>query len=132
MSIDALARELVAGRNIAHLATLLPDGSPHTIPIWVDWEGDHLLFLTGPHSRKARNLAADPRVAISLLDAATPLRYAWLRGRLHRVIDGDEGWALTDRMAAKYTGGPYPRANGERQAYLVEITASGGTDFTTA
>lgn len=130
MTIDDLPRELVAGTNVAHLATLLPDGSPHTVPLWVDWAGDRLLFLTGPDSRKARNLAVDPRVALSVLDAATPLRAAWLRGRVVRVVDGDEGWALVDALSEKYTGGPYPRDVGARVAYLADVTAAGGTDFT--
>ncbi|RPF19981.1 PPOX class F420-dependent oxidoreductase [Myceligenerans xiligouense] len=132
MTIHSLARELVAGTNIGHLATLSPDGSPHSVPLWVDWEGDRLLFLTGPDSRKARNLAADPRVALSLLDSATPLRSAWLRGRVVRVVDGEEGWALVDRLSAKFTGGPYPREAGPRNAYLVDVAASGGEDFTDA
>ncbi|MBO0611247.1 PPOX class F420-dependent oxidoreductase [Myceligenerans salitolerans] len=130
MTIHALARELVAGANIGHLASLLPDGSPHAVPLWVDWEGDRLLFLTGPDSRKARNVTADPRVAVSVLDSATPLRGAWLRGRVVRTVDGDDGWALVDRLSAKYTGGPYPRDAGARNAYLVDVIASGGMDFT--
>lgn len=130
MTIHRLARELVAGTNVGHLATVLPDGSPHSVPLWVDWEGDRLLFLTGPDSRKARNIAVDPRVALSVLDAATPLRCTWLRGRVTRVVDGDEGWALVDRLSAKYTGGPYPRDVGARSAYLVDVTASDGMDFT--
>ncbi|MBE1874662.1 PPOX class F420-dependent oxidoreductase [Myceligenerans pegani] len=129
MTIHGLARELVAGTNVGHLATVLPDGAPHSVPLWVDWEGDHLLFLTGPDSRKARNVAIDPRVALSVLDAATPLRSAWLRGRVTRVVDGEAGWALVDRLSTKYTGGPYPREAGARQAYLVEVTGSGGMDF---
>ena len=47
---------LYALQAVAHLATVLPDGSPHSVPIWVGTHGDHLVFLTGPESRKARNL----------------------------------------------------------------------------
>src|SRR5690242_18733805 len=64
-TLDDEARTLFAGPNIAHIATLLPDGSPHSVPVMIDIEDDHLAFFTSPRSRKGRNLAADDRVAIS-------------------------------------------------------------------
>ena len=57
------ARSLFAGPNIAHIATLLPDGGPHSVPVMIDIEGAYLAFFTSPHSRKARNLHADDRIA---------------------------------------------------------------------
>ena len=45
-------RDLIDGPNIAHVATLMPDGAPHTVPVWIDREGDQIVFLTGPGSRK--------------------------------------------------------------------------------
>ncbi|GAA4958155.1 PPOX class F420-dependent oxidoreductase [Yinghuangia aomiensis] len=117
-------RALVAGTNIAHLATLLPDGSPHSVPLWVGLEGDRIAFLTSPESRKARNVAKDPRVALSLLDAEQPTRMAHVRGRVVAVVDGDEGWAIIDRMAQKYLGMPYPLRE-DRVVYLVEVEHAG-------
>ena len=62
-------RRLLERPNYAHLATLLPDGAPHSVPVWIDVEGpDQVVILTGPGSRKARNVAQDPRVAISIID----------------------------------------------------------------
>ncbi|MDI2124528.1 PPOX class F420-dependent oxidoreductase [Yinghuangia seranimata] len=121
-------RALFAGVNFAHLATLMPDGSPHSVPLWVDMEGDRVAFLTGPTSRKARNLDKDPRVALSVLDAADPRRMAHARGRVVKCVDGDEGWAIIDRMALKYLGVPYPRGE-ERVVYLVEVEHSGFMSF---
>ena len=62
--LDSDVRRVLGGTSIAHLATVLPDGSPHTVPLWVDTRGDQVVFLTGPHSRKARNLRRDPRMAL--------------------------------------------------------------------
>ena len=59
---------LFSGTNYAHIATRLPDGSPHSVPIWVGVEGDRIAFLTSPESRKARNLEHDPRVSVSTTD----------------------------------------------------------------
>jgi PPOX class probable F420-dependent enzyme len=64
-------RRVLDGTSLAHLATVLPDGSPHTVPLWVGTHGDHIVFLTGPQSRKARNLRRDPRVALSITPPTT-------------------------------------------------------------
>jgi hypothetical protein len=58
--LDPDARRLRGGTSIAHLASVLPDGSPQTVPLWVDTRGDQVVLLTGPHSRKARDLRRDP------------------------------------------------------------------------
>ena len=113
------ARDLFSGPNIAHIATLLPDCGPHSVPIMVDLEGDYVAFFTSPGSRKGRNLDADDRVAISVVDRENLVRSALVRGRVVKRIDGDAGWAIVDRIFAKYTGGPYPRGE-ERVAFLVE------------
>lgn len=58
---------LIDGRNFAHLATLLADGSPHSAPVWIGREGDLLFIATDKSSGKGRNTQRDPRVAISLV-----------------------------------------------------------------
>jgi PPOX class probable F420-dependent enzyme len=104
---------------IAHLATVLPDGSPHAVPLWVGTHGEQIVFLTGPDSRKARNLRRDPRVALSLTSVDNPFEPVTVRGRVVRWLTGDEAWELIDRIATKYTGGPYPRGQ-ERVVAVVE------------
>lgn len=107
--MDSAARELLTRPNIAHVATLMADGAPHVVPTWVGLEGDSVVFLTGPESQKARNLADDPRLSLSIADAEHPSRMAHLRGRVTRRIEGDEAWTIIDRLAHEYLGGPYPR-----------------------
>ncbi|GAB6939770.1 TIGR03618 family F420-dependent PPOX class oxidoreductase [Isoptericola variabilis] len=122
------ARRLVAEPHVAHLATLLPDGSPHSVPLWVAWEGDRLAFLTGPRSQKARNVDRDPRVAVSVTHTERPWEMALLRGRVERVLLGDTGWAVVDRIARAYTGADYPRGE-ERIAYLVAVERATAQSF---
>jgi len=119
--LDDEARDLFAGPNIAHIATLLPDGGPHSVPVMIDIEGDYLAFFTSPNSRKGRNLHADDRIAISVTDRENLVRGALVRGRVVKRVGGDAGWEIVDRIFAKYTGGPYPRRE-DREAYLVEPT----------
>ena len=112
-------RRHLEGTQVAHLATVLADGSPHTVPLWVDTHGDQIVFLTGPGSLKARNLRRDPRVALSLTAADNPFEPIVIRGRVVEWLHGDEAWAIVDRIAAKYIGGPYPRDE-ERVVAVVE------------
>jgi PPOX class probable F420-dependent enzyme len=113
------ARALFAGPNIAHIATLLPDGGPHSVPVMIDIEGEYLAFFTSPNSRKGRNLAADDRIAISVTDRENLVSSALVRGRVVKRVGGDAGWDIVDRIFAKYTGGPYPSRE-DREAFLVE------------
>ena len=121
-------RALIDGANYAHLATILPDGSPHSVPLWIGLEGERIAFLTDPASRKARNIERDPRVALSVTDQAQPFTMAQVRGRVTGRLDGDEAWAVIDRISAKYTGGPYPQRSG-RVVFLIEPERTSGTAF---
>jgi PPOX class probable F420-dependent enzyme len=121
-------RQLADRPNIAHLATILPDGSPHSVPLWIGVEGDQLAFLTGPGSRKARNIERDPRVCISMTDADQPFTMAQVRGRVVQRIEGPEAWTIIDRIAVKYTGAAYPQRT-DRIVFLVEPDHVQGTAF---
>jgi PPOX class probable F420-dependent enzyme len=111
-------RALLNADPVAHVATLMPDGSPHSVPVWVGVEDDCVAFLTGPGSRKARNLERDPRVSISLTPAGTPTTMAQIRGVARRV-EGDAAWEIIDRLSQKYIGAPYPLRE-DRVVFLVE------------
>ncbi|MEA2191158.1 MAG: hypothetical protein QOI73_1279 [Solirubrobacteraceae bacterium] len=63
---------LAASRNY-WVATTWPDGRPHVMPVWGVWDGSSLWFSTGLRSRKARNLAVDPRCVVTTEDAASPV-----------------------------------------------------------
>jgi PPOX class probable F420-dependent enzyme len=112
-------RVLFDDANTAHVATLMPDGAPHSVPMWIGLEGGRLAFLTDPSSRKARNLDRDPRVAISVTAHDRPFAMATVRGRVAQRLEGDAAWIVIDRLAHKYTGGPYPRGF-DRVVFLVE------------
>ncbi len=116
-------RSLLEGANIAHLATLLPDGAPHSVPLWIGTRGDHVVFFTQDRSRKARNLRADPRVAISLVDRANPYATGWLRGRVVKTIGGEQALEIIDGLALKYTGKPFPMRSGT--VFVVEAEHAG-------
>jgi PPOX class probable F420-dependent enzyme len=108
--LDPRIRAHLDSTAVAHLATVLPDGSPHSVPLWVGTRGDQIVFLTGPESRKARNLRRDPRVALSLTALDNPFLPVIVRGHVVEWLDGDEAWEIIDRIAMKYIGQPYDRS----------------------
>jgi PPOX class probable F420-dependent enzyme len=114
-------KSLLDGSNFAHLATLMPDGSPQSVPVWIGREGERVLICTGEISLKAKNTQRDPRVALSIIDFHDPYREAQLRGRVvERRPDPD--FKYMDVISHKYTGKPFPFRQPEgRVALVVEI-----------
>src|SRR5947208_3702572 len=86
-------RELFKGRNLGHFATLMPDGSPHVAPVWIDIEdGSGLILVNTALGRvKSRNVEREPRVGISVHDNGNIYRMVAVRGRVVEVTrDGAE------------------------------------------
>jgi PPOX class probable F420-dependent enzyme len=119
MTLDPGVRRVLDSASIAHLATVLPDGSPHSTPVYVGAHGDRVVFFTGPGMRKARNLRGDPRLALSIAPVDNPFEPVVIRGRVVEWLDGDEAWQIIDRLAMKYTGETYPRGQ-ERVVAVIE------------
>ena len=116
--LSADIRQLLDRPNFAHLATLMPDGSPQSAPVWDGREGDRILVCTGEGSLKAMNTRRDPRIALSIVDLQDPYMEAQLRGRVvERRPDPD--LALMDPISHKYTGKPFPFRNPEGRVTLV-------------
>jgi PPOX class probable F420-dependent enzyme len=120
----ALSNEIKAlldRANFAHLSTLMPDGSPQSVPVWIGREGDRILIYTGEGSLKARNTARDPRVALSVVDFRNPYEEVQLRGRVVECRPDSE-FKLMDVISHKYTGKPFPFRNPEgRVALVIEL-----------
>jgi PPOX class probable F420-dependent enzyme len=127
-SLPENVRALIEAPNIAHVATVLPDGAPHSVPVWIGSVGDRLAFLTSPNSRKARNLAREPRVAISITDRENPHTMAQIRGRVTERLEGDAAWMIIDRLSHKYIGQPYPLRT-DRVVFLVQAERAWGMAF---
>jgi|SRR4051812_39194715 PPOX class probable F420-dependent enzyme len=120
MNLDADLRSFLDGTPIAHVATVLPDGAPHSVPVWIGTHGQTVVIMTGPGSRKARNLRRDPRIAISMTSPDNPFQPVILRGHVTEWLDGDEGWSIIDELAHKYVGTPYGREH-DRVVGVIEI-----------
>ncbi len=114
-------KQLVDGANFAHLATLMPDGSPQSVPIWIGREGEHLVICTGEASLKAKNTRRDPRIALSIVNFDNPYEEVQIRGRvLERRPDPE--LKIMDAISHKYIGKPFPmRSPAGRVALIIEV-----------
>ena len=113
-------RALIEGANYAHVASLLPDGSPHSVAVWVGLDGDRPTFFTQTTSLNAKNLERDPRVAISITDHENPYSTARIRGRVVDKLYGDEALAAMDVISRKYTGEDFPMRGPNGVLFVIE------------
>jgi PPOX class probable F420-dependent enzyme len=95
--------DLFKKKAFAHLATLMPDGKPQVTPVWVDYDGRHVIINTAEGRLKDKNMQRDGRIALSIADPDNPYRYLEVRGRVsERTNNGAD--AHIDAMARKYLG----------------------------
>lgn len=108
-------RDLFDKQTFAHIATLLPDGTPHSVPVWIDYDSEenHLLVNTVRGSRKEQNVEKSSHVAVSMTDPDDPYRFLSVRGE---VVETTEEGAVehVNRLARRYMGvEEYPRLGEE-------------------
>jgi PPOX class probable F420-dependent enzyme len=120
--IPASHLDLFKKKAFANLATLMPSGQPQVTPVWVDYDGSHVLVNTAVGRQKDKNLQRDGRVALSIMDPDNPYRYLEVRGHVvERTLDGAD--QHIDAMARKYLGQdryPYRRPGEVRVLYKVK------------
>jgi PPOX class probable F420-dependent enzyme len=107
VAIDPEVRELAQGKNFAAFTSLFPDGAPMTHVVWVDCDDDHILVNTEVHRRKYKNVVADPRVSVMIMDAEDDQRYADITGRVVGRVTGPEAREHIEKLAHRYMGKPF-------------------------
>ncbi len=96
-------KDLFEKKAFANLSTLMPDGSPQTTPVWVDYDGKHILVNSAKGRAKDKNMRRDPRVSLAISDPDNPYRYVEVRGKVVEVTENGAD-AHIDKMAKKYLG----------------------------
>jgi len=108
-------------KAFGYVATVMPDGTPQVTPVWVDYDGTHVIFNTAKGRVKERNLRRDGCVALVVPDPANPYRYVQVRGRASLSEEGAD--AHIDKLAKKYLGvDKYPYRQPGEVRVIVRIT----------
>jgi hypothetical protein len=114
-------KDLLDKKGFGHVATVGPDGEPHSSPVWYDFDGQRILFSQTKGRQKYKNLKRDPRVSISIHDPDDPYRYLEVRG-LAEIVDDPE-FEFIDSMAKKYLGkDEYPWRQPNERRVVVKVT----------
>ena len=95
--------DLFQKKSFAHLATLNSDGTPQVTPVWVDYDGTHVLVNSARGRRKDKNMERNSAVALSMQDPDNPYRYLEVRGHVEEITE-DGADQHIDKMAKKYMG----------------------------
>ncbi|CAO5165814.1 Pyridoxamine 5'-phosphate oxidase [Frankia sp. AiPs1] len=119
MRFDDELRLLLDGKVFVTVATLNADGGPQSSIVWVQRDGDHVLFSTTSSRLKARNLAADPRVSLTVPNPTNPYRYFEIRGTAE--LGKDEGQAFQQAINHKYLARKPPPDPGGTERLIVRV-----------
>jgi PPOX class probable F420-dependent enzyme len=126
--LTELAKKLIDGKNLANVATLMPDGSPQVASVWVEREGDTVVINATTTRQRYRNLKRDPRVALCVFDQDNIYTTVMIRGRATEItLEGAE--EDIDRLSMKYNGRKYPDHSPERPRVIIRIAPEHVTEW---
>ncbi len=109
----------------AHLATIMPNGTPQVTPVWFDYTNGKIWINSAKGRVKTRNMQEGAAVALSILDPDNPYRYIQIRGRVEHVKE-EGASAHIDSLAKKYLGKekyPWAQPGQVRVTFEIEPTA---------
>jgi PPOX class probable F420-dependent enzyme len=86
------------------LTTMMPDGQPQSSLVWVDYDGECALVNTARERQKGRNIAANPKVSLLVVDPANTGRFIQIRGCAELIEEG--AIEQLDRVTRRYTSHP--------------------------
>ncbi len=109
-------QKILQSKQFAHLATIRPDGSPQSSPMWFVWDGE-----------KYRNIRRDPRIAVSITDVNDPYIYAEFRGVVERIEEDPSG-AFYETLAKRY-GAPWGYPGDPRVILYMKIEHIAGQNL---
>ncbi|HMI87980.1 MAG TPA: PPOX class F420-dependent oxidoreductase [Polyangiaceae bacterium] len=113
--------DLFTKKAFGNLATLMPDGSPQVTPVWIDYDGSHVIINSARGRQKDKNMQRNAKVALSILDPDNPYRYLEIRGKVDAITE-EGADAHIDKMAQKYMGkDKYPWRRPEEVRVLYKI-----------
>ncbi len=100
--LDEKAVKLAQGKNFGVVSTILASGQPQSQVMWVDSDGEHIIFNTEIHRAKFKNLERTPLVTVLIIEDGNNWSYAEVRGHVAEIVRGQEARDHIDALAKKY------------------------------
>ena len=124
-------QDLLSRPILAALTTINPNGQPHTVPVWCDFEGEQVRFNSPAATKKARNLQLNHKVSLLVIDPQNSGHWIEVQGHVEGFIDEAHGARdHTNKLSEKYTGNPvyqpYGASGIDRRMYVVEAVKING------
>lgn len=113
-TIPEEARDLLDRPIVVALVTLMEDTQPQATPVWIDYDGTHVLVNTARGRAKDRNMEARPQVSILSIDPENPYRYLEVRGTVDEITE-EGATEHISKLSKKYRGQDDYYANNPEQ-----------------
>ncbi len=107
--------------HTAKLAVVRADGSPLVAPVWIDRDGDQVVFMTSAATIKGKAILRDGRVSLCLDNESPPFDFVTINGTTTTSTDADELLHWATRIAARYMGEDVAEQFGRRNAVAPEM-----------
>ena len=105
--------KLLKETHLATVATIRQDGSAQLTPVWIDWDGENVVFNTAEGRFKPRNIRRHPVVSVQVVDHDDPYRWISVTGPAEIVEDGAE--EHINELSHRYNGRDYLYVPGEKR-----------------
>jgi PPOX class probable F420-dependent enzyme len=96
-------RDLLVEAVHGVLTTIMPDGQPQSSIVWVDFDGECVLINTTRERQKGRNMRANPKVTMLVIDPQNDSRWIEVRGKVVEITE-EGAEAHADQLTRLYTG----------------------------
>ncbi len=120
--MDSKVINLLNGKNLVFIATIMKDGSPQVSPVWANLEDEYIMVNTAEGRIKHKNVLRDPRVALSVVDSNNPLDMTSIKGTVVEIIP-DYDYIHANKLTKKYLGietYPFRRENEKRIIFKIK------------
>jgi PPOX class probable F420-dependent enzyme len=113
------------------LTTVNPNGQPHSVPVWCDFDGENVRVNFPATTKKARNLQTNPKLSLLIIDPQNPGHWIEIQGHVGTVEDEAHGaFEHINKLSEKYTGNPVYQPRGasgiDRQMYMIDAVKING------
>ncbi len=124
------AKDLTQRPIVCTFITVMPDGQPQATPVWFDFDGTHFRINTAEGRQKARNIARNSKVTLTVIDPQNPFHWIEVRGQVNDIKTEEEGGRdHINSLSMKYRGNPVYQGqvpNERRLMIFIEPTKING------